>query len=175
MKFNPQPFDIVKFNKENALIWGSKMWFILTDVYKSDIDKLRKHKLWLEGIALAVIYQEFIVSLNEEVERVEYKSIFSLTDYQWDETTLAYLASEKHLGYKFFEPYSIESRDQLLQKLVEKSKEYIFYSLVKHYSSVNAVFEELLSSINTENNKLSFDNYLAFEYVREGFILSDLY
>jgi len=178
MNFNKKTFDIITTNKENALLWGQKMWFILTDVYsKSNINKLRAHKLWLQNITLAVIYHEFLVSGLEDVNpKINLAQLFELPEFKWDKVTLAYLASEENLGYKYFEDFNKNKQNALLSDLGIKTKNYIFYSLVNHFDSTsNAVFDEMMKTISDDDLKLKFDDLLAWEYVREEFTLSDLY
>ena len=154
------------------------MWFALTNVYcKHKINKLQEHKLWLQNITLAVIYHEFLVSGLEDVNsKINLTQLFEIPEFKWDKVTLAYLASEEHLGYKYFEDFDKNKQSALLSDLVIKTKNFIFYSLVKHFDSTsNAVFDELMKTISDEDLKLKFDKLLAWEFVREEFTLSDLY
>ena len=178
MNFNKKTFGIITTNKDNALLWGQQMWFILTDVYsKSNINKLQEHKLWLQNITLAIIYHEFLVSGLEDVNpKINLTQFFELPEFKWDKVTLAYLASEEHLGYKYFEDFNKNKQNALLFDLVIKTKSYIFYSLVNHFDSTsNAVFDEMMKTISDDDLKLKFDDLLAWEFVREEFTLLDLH
>jgi len=174
MNLNKKTFDIITVNKDNALLWGQQMWFALTNVYsKHKINKLQEHKLWLQNITLAVIYHEFLVSGLEDVNsKINLTQLFEIPEFKWDKVTLAYLASEEHLGYKYFEDFDKNKQNALLSDLLIKTKNFIFYSLVKHFDSTsNAVFDELMKTISDENLKLKFDKLLAWEFVREEFTL----
>ena len=178
MNFNTKTFDIITINKENAILWGQQMWFILTNVYnKNNIDKLRTHKMWLQNITLAVIYQEFLVSGFEDVNsKIDIDQYFDLPEFEWEEVTLAYLASSEHLSYKYFEDFDKNSRNALLSDLVVKMKNFIFYSLVKHFGSTsNGVFDEMMKSINDKELLLKFDKHNAWDFVREEFTLFEDY
>ena len=175
MNFNKKTFDIVTVNKENAILWGQKMWFILTDVYsKNNIDKLQAHKMWLQNITLAVIYHEFTVSGLMGIDaKLDLDELFELPEFKWDKVTLAYLSAKENLGYDYFENYTINSRNALLTELINKTKEFIFYSLINHYNTSNAVFDELIKSIRDTDINKHFDQDFAWEYVRETFTLSE--
>lgn len=178
MNLNTKPFNNITTNKENAILWGQKMWFILTDVYsKSNIDKLRAHQMWLKNITLAVIYQEFLTSGLEGVNsKIDLDQYLDLPEFEWEEVTLAYLAGSEHLSFKYFEDFDNNSRNALLSELVIKMKNYIFYSLVKHFGSTSSgVFDELMKSINDKELLLKFDEYSAMEYVSEEFTLLEDY
>ena len=178
MNFNKKTFDIITTNKDNALLWGEQMWFILTNVYNNHkIDKLQSHKLWIENITLAVIYQEFMSSgLEEKETKVDLVKIFNLPEFEWDEVTLAFLASSEHLSFKYFENYAINSRNLLLSDLVLKNKNFIFYSLVKHFGSTsNGVYDDMMKSIADKDLLRKFDKYSAWDFVREEFTLYDDY
>jgi len=173
MNFNKKTFDIITTNKDNAILWGQKMWFILTDVYsKSNIDKLRAHKLWLQNISLAVIYHGFTVSGSMDIEpKIDLEALFELPEFKWDKTTMAYLAAKENLRYDYFEDYTISNRNALLTKLIDKTKKFIFYSLINHYNTSNAVFDELIKTISDTDISKHFDQNYAWEYVREEFTL----
>jgi len=174
MNLNNKTFDIITTNKDNALLWGQQMWFLLTNVYNNhNINKLQKHELWIENITLAVIYQEFLVSgLEDGGSQIDLVKLFSLPEFEWDEVTLAFLASSEHLSYKYFENYDTNSRNMLLSDLVLKKKKYIFYSLVKHFGSTsNGVYDEMMKSIADKDLLLKFDKFNAWDFVREEFTL----
>jgi len=178
MNINKKTFDIITTNRDNALLWGQQMWFILTNVYNNHkLDKLQSHKLWIENISLAVIYQEFLASGLEDIEpKVDLIKSFNLPDFEWDEVTLAFLASSERLSYKYFENYDINSRNELLSDLVLKSKNFIFYSLVKYFGSTsNGVFDEMMKSITDKDLLLEFDDSKAMEFVSEEFTLLEDY
>ena len=174
MNFNKKTFDIITINKENALLWGEQMWFILTNVFNNHkINKLQSHKLWIENITLAVIYQEFLASGLEAVNpKIDLIKLFDLPEFDWDEVALSFLASSEHLSYKYFEGYDINSRNTLLSDLVLKNKNFIFYSLVKHFGSTsNGVYDEMMKSVTGKDLLLKFDKYNAWDFVREEFTL----
>ncbi len=174
MEFNTKAFNIITINKENSILWGQKMWFILTDFYSyKQINKLQEHKLWLQNITLAIIYHEFTVSGLEDIEqKVNLEELFDLPEFAWDDTTLAYIAGNEHLGYQYFEDFNKDNRNILLAKLVLKMKNYIFFSFVKHYGGTSSgIFEELIKSISSNELLSKFDEYSANEFVREEFTL----
>ena len=173
MNLNTKTFDIVTVNKENAILWGQKMWFILTNVYrKNNIDKLQEHQMWLQNITLAIIYHEFTVSGLMDIDaKIDLDELFELPEFKWDKTTMAYLSAKENLGYAYFENYTISSRNALLIELIDKTKEFIFYSLINHYNTSNAVFDELIKSISDTDINKQFAQDFAWEYVRETFTL----
>ena len=171
-------FDIITTNKDNALLWGQQMWFLLTNVHNNhNINKRQKHELWIENITLAVIYQEFLsAGLEDTNSKIDLIKLFNLPEFEWDEVTLAYLASSEHLSYKYFEDFDKNSRNALLSDLVVKMKNFIFYSLVKHFGSTsNGVFDEMMKSINDKELLLKFDKHNAWDFVREEFTLFEDY
>jgi len=174
MNFNNKTLNIITTNKDNALLWGQQMWFLLTNVYNNhNINKRQKHELWIENITLAVIYQEFLASGLENTDStIDLIKLFNLPEFEWDEVTLAYLASSEHLTYKYFENYDTNSRNMLLSDLVLKKKKYIFYSLVKHFGSTsNGVYDEMMKSVTDKDLLLKFDKFNAWDFVREEFTL----
>lgn len=52
----------------------------------------------------------------------------------------------------------------------------IFYQVVEHYFSTNAMYDELLNSIKYENGNLpvEFDNLDAWEWAREEFTVFEM-
>lgn len=175
MKFDDKTFNFIKSNHKNALLWGQKMWFILTDVYKNNIDKARKHQLWLENITLALIYHEFLkagglIPFDEEINWHKY-----ITDleYDWDSEYLIFLAGDKKIPFSEIENFDETKKIRFLVKLIYDNKKEIFYQLVKHYFSVNDMYEELVNSLDKET-KAKFDINWAWEWAREEFSLFGL-
>ncbi|MBN2893836.1 MAG: hypothetical protein JXL97_18350 [Bacteroidales bacterium] len=177
MKFNEKPFDLIKVTKENAIIWGQKMWFILTDVYtNSKISKFREHNLWITNITLAVIYKEFTYVAELDKTGIDYTNLIKNLVYKWDDVVLIYLAGSNHFPFIDIENLDDSKRINVIQKLINLEKKNIFYSLVKHYTTVNAMYEELANSIKDENGKFSvdFDNFEAWEWAREEFFIFEI-
>ena len=174
MKFNEQTFEIVKVNKKNALLWGQKMWFILTNVYKnSQLDKYQTHNLWIENIALALIYKEFTIASTIDNSEIDWVKYLKNLDYQWSDQVLIYYAGRNNFHYSKVDEFDETKRFNLIIELIYLSKKDIFYSLVKHYFSTNSMYEELENSIKDENYKLpqNFDNIRSWEWAREEFSL----
>lgn len=172
MQFNKKLFDIINVNKENAIIWGQKMWFILTDVYtKSKISKYRQHDLWLTNIALAVIYKEFTYVSGLNKTGLNFFDLLDNLEYEWSDHILIYLAGSNHFPYTDIEEFDNVKRLNVIFKLINIEKKNIFYQLIKHYTTTNEMYDELLNSIKDENGKLptNFDNLEAWEWAREEF------
>ncbi len=176
MNFNQKTFSIVTENKENALLWGQKIWFLLTDGYNNhSLDKRQTQELWIDNITLALIYKEFTVAALSSKMSIDWTSYLNSLSYEWDDLTLAFIAGQNHFNYSVIEDIDEAKRNALITQLVIKNKADIFYSLVKHYFSVNAMYEEFEKSVIDSTGKLpsNYDKMWGWEWAREDFTLMD--
>ena len=177
MKFHTKPFEIIITNKENSLLWGQKMWFILTDIYQNRLlDKLKTHELWIENITLALIYKEFTIVAFENKEPINWGNYLDNLQYNWDDFILAYMAGRNHFRFSDIENFNKTKRYNLIIKLIYKNKEDVFYTLVKHFGTSNAMFEEIKKSAINQEGKLpdNHDDMWAWEWAREMFQLPEI-